>query len=139
MDFSRLKQAQREAGTVVGAEGFKDRPRTQIVAPTVTRQPLLDVMLADISIIAQMALEKMRLKVQGGEWLDSDEMREFRALCETVIRQTRVEMEVENHVQQRTSALSNDQIREKLIRALEQEGVDVRVQGIVLKTLGIKP
>jgi len=142
MDFNRIKQAQKESGTVLDdskMERFKDRQRAQIVAPTVTRRPVLDSMLADISIIASMTLQRMRQKVQGGEWLDQDEMREFRNLCESVIRQTRVEMEVENHVQARTSALSNDQIREKLIRALTQEGIDVRVQGIVLKALGMQP
>jgi len=95
-------------------------------------------MLHDMAIISQSCLERIRNKVMDGQFLDRDELREFKDICETVLRQTRVEMEVEQHVSQRTSAMSGDQIETAILEALNKEGIDTEVARIVLKALGIQ-
>lgn len=139
MDRSRIQRAAEEAGTLK-RDDMRDQGRAQIVAPTVTRRPVLDTQLASIAAIASAELERMRLKsMNDRHGLSAEDMRAFKNLAETTIRQARVEMEVENHVQARASALSKDQVREKLIRAMNQERIDVRVQGVVLRVLGMPP
>ena len=95
-------------------------------------------MLHDMAIISQSCLERIRNKVMDGQFLDRDELREFKDICETVLRQTRVEMEVEQHVSQRTSAMSGDQIEAAIVEALNKEGIDTEITRIVLQALGIQ-
>jgi len=91
-----------------------------------------------MAIISQSCLERIRNKVMDGQFLDRDELREFKDICETVLRQTRVEMEVEQHVSQRTSAMSGDQIEDAIVEALNKEGIDTEITRIVLQALGIQ-
>lgn len=95
-------------------------------------------MLHDMAIISQSCLERIRNKVMDGQFLDRDELREFKDICETVLRQTRVEMEVEAHVSQRTSAMSGIQIETAIQEALDKAGIDTGVTQTVLKALGIQ-
>lgn len=95
-------------------------------------------MLHDMAIISQSCLERIRNKVMDGQFLDRDELKEFKDICETVLRQTRVEMEVEQHVSQRTSAMSGDQIEDAIVEALNKEGIDTEITRIVLQALGIQ-
>ena len=95
-------------------------------------------MLHDMAIISQSCLERIRNKVMDGQFLDRDELREFKDICETVLRQTRVEMEVEQHVSQRTSAMSGEQIEVAIKDALLKEGIDTEVTRLVLQALGIQ-
>jgi hypothetical protein len=95
-------------------------------------------MLHDMAIISQSCLERIRNKVMDGQFLDRDELREFKDICETVLRQTRVEMEVESHVSQRTSAMTGEQIETAIKEALSGAGIDTEVTLTVLKALGIQ-
>jgi len=83
-------------------------------------------------------LERIRNKVMDGQFLDRDEMREFKELCETVLRQTRVEIEVEQHVSHRTATMSGEQIRATITEALAKKGMAQEVVDIVLEALGMK-
>jgi intracellular sulfur oxidation DsrE/DsrF family protein len=95
-------------------------------------------MLHDMALISQSCLERIRNKVLDGQFLDRDELREFKDICETVLRQTRVEIEVEQHASQRTSAMSGEQIQVAIMEALQEAGIDTGVCQTVLKALGIQ-
>ncbi len=123
----------------IGREDVISSPQHhEIVGPSLTRQPHIDAMLHDMAIISQSCLERIRNKVMDGQFLDRDELREFKDICETVLRQTRVEMEVEQHVSQRTSAMSGEQIEVAIKEALNREGIGTEVTLVVLKALGIQ-
>ena len=123
----------------IGREDVISAPEHhQVVGPSLTRQPHIDAMLHDMAIISQSCLERIRNKVMDGQFLDRDELREFKDICETVLRQTRVEMEVEQHVSQRTSAMSGEQIEVAIKEALSMEGIDTEVTLLVLRALGIQ-
>ena len=123
----------------IGREDVVSSPQHhEIVGPSLTRQPHIDAMLHDMAIISQSCLERIRNKVMDGQFLDRDELREFKDICETVLRQTRVEMEVEQHVSQRTSAMSGEQIEVAIKDALLKEGIDTEVTRLVLQALGIQ-
>ncbi|GAG06004.1 unnamed protein product, partial [marine sediment metagenome] len=90
-----MKQIQREVDSIKADDIPKGRPPTQIIAPTVTRQPKLDSMLGNISIVADIELNRLRVKVQSGDFLDKEDRKAFKEYCESAFRQARVEMEVE--------------------------------------------
>lgn len=137
MDAERLRRMRRDKSDIT-LESVKPRPAsTTIVSPAVTRRPGLDSQLADISVISSCLLEQMRNKVLGGETLDKDELRSFKDMAETTIRQARVEIEVEKHVTNRTAAMSADQIRETIISALRDQGLGEDVAETVLEALGM--
>ena len=138
MDIARLRKIQREVDSITSDDIPPEHAPTQIIAPTVTRQPALDVMLHDISTIAKMELERLRKQVMSGQFLDRDDRKAFKEYCESVLRTTRVEMEVETHVAARTSALTGDQIRDTVLRALAAKKVPQEVQYIVLEALGMR-
>ena len=138
MDIARLRKIQREVDSITSDDIPPEHAPTQIIAPTVTRQPALDVMLSDISTIAKMELERLRKQVMSGQFLDRDDRKAFKEYCESVLRTTRVEMEVETHVAARTSALTGDQIRDTVLRALAAKKVPQEVQYTVLEALGMR-
>lgn len=113
-------------------------PHRQLVGPALTRQPRIDAMLHDMALISQSCLERIRNKVLDGQFLDREELREFKDICETVLRQTRVEIEVEQHAHQRTSAMTGEQIQIAITEALSEAGTDTAVTRLVLKALGIQ-
>ena len=95
------------------------RKATAVISPTVTRRPALDAMLGDMAIIAKANLEAMRDRALTGHQLDEDEIQDFRHLCELVLKQSRLEMAVEKHVEQRTATMDTTEIREGIIVALK--------------------
>jgi hypothetical protein len=107
------------------------------MSPSVTRRPNIDAMLGDISVIAQHLLGNMRRKIAAGAILDESELRQFRETAETILRQTRVEIEVEKHIASRTSSMSAEQIRDSIVEALEKKNVEPDVIDIVLDALGM--
>lgn len=133
-----MRKIQREVDSITSDDIPPEQAPTQIIAPTVTRQPALDVMLSDISTIAKMELERLRKQVMSGQFLDRDDRKAFKEYCESVLRTTRVEMEVETHVAARTSALTGDQIRDTVLRALAAKKVPQEVQYAVLEALGMR-
>lgn len=133
-----MRKIQREVDSITSDDIPREHAPTQIIAPTVTRQPALDVMLSDISTIAKMELERLRKQVMSGQFLDRDDRKAFKEYCESVLRTTRVEMEVETHVAARTSALTGDQIRDTVLRALAAKKVPQEVQYAVLEALGMR-
>ena len=138
MNIARMKQIQREVDSIKADDIPKGRPPTQIIAPTVTRQPRLDSMLGNISIIADLELTELRKKVQGGDFLDKEDRKAFKEYCETVIRQTRVEMEVETHVLARSGSMTKERLIEIVTKALVAKGVEQDVQDTVLSALGVR-
>jgi len=138
MDANVLRRRRREQLTI-GQDDVLSSPQHQtVVGPALTRQPHLDSMLHDMAIISRTCLERIRNKVMDGQFLDRDEMREFKELCETVLRQTRVEIEVEQHVSHRTATMSGEQIRATITEALAKKGMAQEVVDIVLEALGMK-
>lgn len=121
----------------IGREAMNPTYQT-VVGPALTRQPAIDSMLNDMALISQRCLQKLRNKVMDGLFLDRDELREFKELCETVLRQTRVEMEVETHTERNTSGMSPEQVQATIQQALTEANVEPHVTGIVLKALGMK-
>ena len=138
MDANVRRRARRESLTIGREDVISSPEHHQVVGPSLTRQPHIDAMLHDMAIISQSCLERIRNKVMDGQFLDRDELREFKDICETVLRQTRVEMEVEQHVSQRTSAMSGEQIEVAIKDALLKEGIDTEVTRLVLQALGIQ-
>jgi len=117
MDASRLRRLQREKQndlTVV-----RDHKRHIVVSPTVTRRPQLDAMLGMTSMIAMHELEAMRDKIlDTGSRLDREERKTFQQICEAVIKQTRLEMEVERHVEQRMSGMDDKELASLIAQEL---------------------
>ena len=138
MDIARLKKIQSETDSIKADDIPKGRPPTQIIAPTVTRQPKLDSMLGNISLIADLELERLRRQVQSGDYLNKDERKAFKEYCETVIRQTRVEMEVESHVLARSGSMTKERLIEIVTKALAAKGIDQDTQNVVLSALGVR-
>jgi hypothetical protein len=138
MDIARLKKIQREADSIQADDIPRTRAPTQIIAPTVTRQPKLDSMLGNISIIADMELHRLRKQVQSGDFLNKDDRKAFKEYCETVFRETRVEMEVEAHVLARSGSMTKERLIEIVTKALVAKGVAQDVQNTVLSALGVR-
>ena len=88
------------------------RKRVIIVSPTVTRSPELDVMLGNISSIAQNNLAAMRERSENGDQLDEEEIKLFRFYAEIVHKQARLEMAVEKHVEERAAGQDSDESAE---------------------------
>ena len=139
MGIDRQAMALKEARQGIGGDNLTNVRPTHIIAPVVTRRPAIDQMLGDMAIISQIALERMRNKVLDDKFLDKEEKREFKDICETVLRQTRVEMEVEDHVAKKTAGLSASQIDDQIVHALKSAGVAESVTLLVREALGTLP
>lgn len=116
--------------------------RKDVIAPSVIRRPVLDSMLADAAVIAKFELEQMRV---NGRRLDREEMLRFEKICQIIIKQSRLEMEVERHVESRAAQLDADDLADGISKAvrnalsnynLNTEAVD-NVCGAVLTELGL--
>jgi len=90
------------------------RKRITVISPTVTRRPALDAMLGDIAIIAKANLEAMRERCHHGHQLDEDEIKDFRYYSEIVLKQARLEMAVEKHVEERTASMDKRVMAEEV-------------------------
>jgi hypothetical protein len=95
-------------------------------------------MLGNISIIADMELHRLRKQVQSGDFLNKDDRKAFKEYCETVFRETRVEMEVEAHVLARSGSMTKERLIEIVTKALVAKGVAQDVQNTVLSALGVR-
>jgi hypothetical protein len=94
------------------------RKAVAVVSPTVTRRPVLDAMLGDVAVIAHETLQTMRNRIQSGHQLDEDEIKDFKNIVELVLKQARLEMAVEKHVEERTATLENAEISSGVSAAL---------------------
>ncbi len=135
MDAAKLKRLKRERGSIKLEPGV-ERHRVQIVSPTVTRRPALDATLADMSVVAQFELEQMRKNSMNHIQLGEDGIRDFSRLCEQVLKQTRLEIEVEKHVDQRTAGLSREDLADSIARKLRAKGQPEGVVKDVLDAMG---
>lgn len=107
MDVPRLRRLHRETNNL---DVVRDRKRHIVVSPTVTRRPKLDSMLGMTSMIAEHELERMRDRAMNGSYLGSDDQKAFKEICLLLLKQTRLEMEVERHVEQRMAAMEDAEI-----------------------------
>jgi len=114
MDVPRLRRLHRETQEI---DVVRDTKRHIVVSPTVTRRPRLDAMLGMSSMIAEHELERMRDKAMNGSYLGTDDQRAFKEICELLLKQTRLEMEVEKHVEQRMATMED----KDLTKLLENE------------------
>jgi hypothetical protein len=89
-----------------------------MISPTVTRRPALDAMLGDIAYIAKANLEAMRTRAMSGHQLDEAEIKDFRHYCEITLKQARLEMAVEIHVEQRTGRMDSEAIATGVVQSL---------------------
>ena len=112
MDAQRLRRLHRETQTDLV---IADKRRHVVISPTVTRRPALDAMLGTTSMVAQHELELLLSKIHEGKTLDRDDRKAFKELTEMLLKQTRLEMEVEKHVEQRMGS-SDDKDLAELIR-----------------------
>jgi hypothetical protein len=94
------------------------RKAVAVISPTVTRRPVLDAMLGDVAIIAHKTLQEMRTRLDSGHQLDEDEIKDFKNIVELVLKQARLEMAVEKHVEERTATLENAEISSGVSAAL---------------------
>jgi len=109
------KKARRDARLLSGS-----RPGVvQTISPTVIRRPMLDSMMADIASVAHHEIQGIKNKVLSGIPLDGREGRQFRDLCEIVIRQTKTEMEVERHHEQRTATLADEDLARDISKSIQ--------------------
>ena len=94
------------------------RKAVAVISPTVTRRPVFDVMLGDVAIIAHETLQNIRSRVQSGHQLDEDEIKDFKNIVDLVLKQARLEMAVEKHVEERTATLETAEISSGVSAAL---------------------
>ena len=71
-------------------------------------------MLGNIAIIATHNLESMRARCDNGHQLDEDEIKDFRYYAEIVLKQARLEMAVEKHVEERTASMDKRVMAEEV-------------------------
>lgn len=118
----------------------------QVIAPTVTRRPAIDSMFGDIAIVGSAILHQMRVAVQSGDAsFDKESIDKFRQISEIAIKQARVEMAVEKHVEERASGMDNKEVAQDLSRELNQvlmrqpinDTVRQNIVDICLMTLGL--
>jgi len=114
MDAQRLRRLHRETQTDLVVS---DKRQHIVISPTVTRRPALDAMLGTTSMIAQHELELLLAKIHEGKALDRDDRKAFKELTEALMKQTRLEMEVEKHVEQRMGSMEDSDLK----RLIENE------------------
>ena len=123
--------------------GRKLVPRAQIVSPTVVQRPEIDSMLGRTAYIAGRILEYMQDTVDNADGtklpFDRRELKDFKEICETVMRQAKLEMEIENHRAQKDDGMSQDEIRQAITSALHQKGLGQEVVEAVLDALEMHP
>jgi len=111
----------------------------QIISPSITRRPEIDSTLGDMAWLSKVFLEQMRNKVFDGHIPDRDELRNFKDICETVLRQAKTEIELEKHANQKVASLSVEEIRQTITKALLREGIEQKVIEAVIEALGMSP
>ena len=135
MDADKVK---REAGAL---DLFRDRPNNKrhvVIAPTVTRKPVYDAMLSDAQIVAQYILEGLRNKSLNRLELSRQDLRDYKEIAETVVKQVRLEMEVERHVEQRAKTQDRHEVAVKIAKRLREKLVTDEIILIVLEELGLE-
>ena len=135
------RRAHRERGALSHAdlENTGNYASGQIVAPAVTHRPDLDSMLADIAWLSKVFLEQLRNKVYNNEIPDRSERKEFKDVCETVMRMAKLELDIEKHQASQVGAMKPHEIRAAITQALQQKGLGQEVVDTVLAALGISP
>ena len=109
----------------------------RIISPIITNRPEIDSMLGDMAFCSKRFLELMRNKLMDGDMPDRNELRDFKDTCETVLRQAKVEMELEKHADQRQASMTADEIRDTIQHALSKAGQPQKVTDLVLDALGV--
>jgi len=94
-------------------------------------------MLGDMAWLSKVFLEQMRNKVFDGHIPERRELRDFKDICETVLRQAKTEMELEKHQQLKKSGMSPEEVKERITTALSREGIEDRVVALVVEALGL--
>lgn len=103
-------------------------------------------MFGDIAIVGSAILHQMRVAVQSGDAsFDKEAIDKFRQISEIAIKQARVEMAVEKHVEERASGMDNKEVAQDLSRELNQvlmrqpinDTVRQNIVDICLMTLGL--
>lgn len=114
------------------------RERHVIVAPTVTRRPQLDVMLGKMTVVAEFILDDLNQKALDRIPLGRDEIKAFNEVAQTIIRQTRTEMDVEKHVEERAKRQNDADLARSLARKLLDRGFGEDVVEAVLDELELE-
>ncbi|MBT8460582.1 MAG: hypothetical protein KJN60_13005 [Boseongicola sp.] len=78
-------------------------------------------MFGDIAIVGSHILQQMRQEVQTGDAhkFNQDQISIFKQIAEIAIKQARVEMAVEKHVEERTSGMESAEMAQDLRRDLD--------------------
>jgi hypothetical protein len=119
--------------------------RMQVVSPAVVGRPELDSTLADMSMISKRELEELRHIVLSGGHLDEDQMRRYDILSEIVMKQARLEMAVEKHVDERAASMQSEDLADGITRSIHKVLADYSLSGeaveriswAILKELGL--
>lgn len=138
-DVKRRAHRERLALSQTDMEAAKTHHGATIMSPVITRRPDIDSMLGDIAYSCKLLLETTRNKLAEGKIPDRKELRDFKDVCETVLRQAKTEIELEKHAASRTAAMTSEEIRETIQTALSQAGVEQAVTNLVLDALGMSP
>jgi hypothetical protein len=107
------------------------------MSPVVTNRPEIDSMLGDMAFCSKQFLEKMRNVWARGDIPSRQELRDFKDICETVLRQAKTEMELEKHATARDDRMKPEEIRASIQSALSRAGIAQPVTDLVLETLGV--
>lgn len=140
MKLEKMRQLDSEVRSLSlldeAAQEKSDR-RHIVISPTITRQPRLDAMLGDMTLIAQHNLEQMRDGAMNGKYLGREGLKQFIEIGQMVLRQTRTEMEVEKHVEARVKGQTDKELALAIVQKLQGRNVDGETILIVLEELGL--
>ena len=133
-----VRKYEREKGEL-NLHQLPSTKRHVIVAPTVTRRPKLDAMLGHMTVIAEYLLEGWAQKAMNFGEFTKQELDQYTNICQTVIRQTRTEMEVEKHVEARAKTESDRDLAISITeRLMDEFNLENRVIEAILEELGLE-
>lgn len=133
----------------LGERDIGAKQASVVVSPAISRRPEIDALLGDMAFIARHALQEMRNATTGAAkcnhcgrgGLKPKEMRENRWIFESVLKQARVEMDLEKHVQDQTAAMGERELASTIRQAIHEnwtpQSTKEEVADIVLVALGL--
>jgi hypothetical protein len=135
-DVKRRANRERLALGQTDMSGARTHHGATIMSPIVTNRPEIDSMLGDMAYCSKQFLENMRNVWARGDIPNRQELKDFKDICETVLRQAKTEMELEKHATARDDRMKPEEIRATIQEALSRAGRG-DVTEIVLEALGL--
>lgn len=109
----------------IDPEKVGHRDATIVVTPAISRRPEMDALLGDMAFVAKAALQEMRTAVIahrcehcGRGATNAQELRKNKWIFETVLKQARVEMDLEKHVEAQTAGMDEEDLATDIENAI---------------------